>query len=237
MIATVHLVDRGVRSTLRSLGLAPQRDETPGLREARTVIAAPLGGRVPAPQFGRLGLVAFWEDDAAVDAFLAGDHQLVERLAGGWSARLDPLRAVSVADGHFPGVPTDLPDGPDDGRSDGPVVVLTIGHLRRRRTIPFLRASNRAERQVVGSPGLLWATGLANVGQSVVATLSLWASSGPPHAYATSTDGHTRAMREDRQRSFHHAGSFVRLRPYAVTGSLDGRNPLPDAVFEPAGLS
>ena len=88
MIASVHLVDRGVRSTLRSLGLAPQPDETPGLREARTVIAAPLGGRVPAPQFGRLGLVAFWEDDAAADAFLVGDHPLVERLAGGWSARL-----------------------------------------------------------------------------------------------------------------------------------------------------
>ena len=237
MIATVHLVDRGVRSMLRSLGLAPQPGEVSGLWEARTLIAAPLGGRPPVPQFGRLGLVAFWEEDAAADAFLAGDHPLVERLAGGWSARLDPLRAVPEAGGHFPGVPTDLPSGPDDGQSDEPVVVLTIGHLRRRRTIPFLRASNRAERQVVGSPGLLWGTGLANVGQSVVATLSLWASSVEPHAYATSTDGHTRAMREDRQRSFHHAGSFVRFRPYVVTGSLAGRNPLPDRVFEPADVS
>lgn len=237
MIATVHLADGGVPSTLRSLGRAPQPGVVPGLREARALVAAPLGGRPPRPQLGRLGLVAFWDDDAAADAFLAGDHPLVERLSGGWSARLEPLRAVPEVGGHFPGVPTDLPSGRDDGQSDGPVAVLTIGHLRRGRTLPFLRASSRAERAVVGAPGLLWATGFANVAQSVVATLSLWASSGEPHAYATSADGHTRAMREDRQRTFHHAGSFVRFRPYAVSGSLGGRNPLADGVLAPADLS
>jgi hypothetical protein len=75
--------------------------------------------------------VAFWDDDAAIDAFLAGDSPLTEALAGGWSARLEPRRAVPEARGHLPGVPTDLPLGADDGATEAPVTrlvhVLAVG--------------------------------------------------------------------------------------------------------------
>jgi hypothetical protein len=230
MRATVYLVDGGVRATLRSMGRLPAVSTTPGLREVRGLIAVPLGTRVPQPQLGRLGLVAFWDDDAAIDAFLAGDSPLTEALAGGWSARLEPLRAVPEARGHFPGVPTDLPRGPDDGATDAPVAVLTIGLLRRPRLVPFLRASRRAERQAHGASGFLWGTALVNPGQAVVSTFSLWESSSAAASFARSATGHTRAMAEDGKETFHRAGSFVRFRPYAVTGSLTGRNPLPATV-------
>jgi hypothetical protein len=37
-------------------------------------------------------------------------------------------------------------------------------------------------------------------------------------------------MRQQMARSFHHFGAFVRFRVVAATGSLSGRNPLPDLV-------
>jgi hypothetical protein len=105
--------------------------------------------------------------------------------------------------------------------------VLTIGHLRLGRAIPFFRASAVAEREVLTAPGLLWATGLANLGQRVVATFSLWDSSRTARGYAKKTTGHVDAMRQQAARSFHHYGSFVRYRPYDARGELAGRNALP----------
>lgn len=128
MLGSVHLVDGGVRSSARWLRRTPVADDTPGLRHAQTVIAAPLGGGPPAPQPGRFGLVAFWDDEASLDRFLETDP-MAGVFAGGWGVRLDPLRAVPVASSHFPGVPDDLPlAAPDTGH--GPVAVLTIGRPR-----------------------------------------------------------------------------------------------------------
>ncbi|MGH9111888.1 MAG: spheroidene monooxygenase [Acidimicrobiales bacterium] len=228
MLASVHLLDGGVRTTIRCLRRTPTPADTPGLRSARTVIAAPLGGSITSPQPGRFGLIAFWDDAAALDEFLAG-HPLAEALAGGWWVRLEPLRAVPVASGHFPGVPDGLPTAAAVDH-DGPTAVLTIGRLRVNRTVTFLRTSSRAEKQVASAPGVLWATGLANVARRVVSTFSLWQSGAAMRAYATSTSGHAAAISSERGRSFHHAGSFVRLRPHAASGSLPGRNPLPEEV-------
>jgi hypothetical protein len=176
-------------------------------------------------------LVAFWQDDEAIDGF-ERDHPLAAVFGGGWSTRLEPVRAIPVAGGHFPGVPADLP-GPEAADHDGPAAVLTIARLRKRRVVPFLRTSARAAAQVAGSPGLLWATALANPVSGIVATFSLWESAAAPHAYATTAGGHTGAMRSEGQHSFHHAGSFVRFRAYAVVGHLPAhRNPLTAAVTE-----
>src|ERR671916_2801110 len=228
MLGSVHLVDGGVRSSARWLRRAPVAGETPGLRHAQMVIAAPLGGVPPAPQLGRFGLVAFWDDEASLDRFLES-HPMAEALAGGWGVRLDPLRAGPVASSHFPGIPDDLPVAPD-AAGDGPVAVLTIGRLRLRRAPAFFRTSARAERQVVDASGVLWATGLANVTQRVVSTFSLWRSAAEMRDYATSSGRHADAIRAENRRSFHHAGSFVRFRPRAAHGSLTGRNPLPAEV-------
>src|SRR5437868_714001 len=87
---SVHIADVGPRAAPRILLSRPR---TPGLRYAATTVAAPLGPRLlPTPQPGRVGLIAAWDDDAAIDAFLEGDP-LARRLAGGWHARLEPLRA------------------------------------------------------------------------------------------------------------------------------------------------
>jgi hypothetical protein len=218
MIASVHIADVGARAALGVLRRAPS---APGLRQANVATTAPLGGSLrPSPQPGRAALVAFWDDDAALDNFLS-THPTAESLSGGWHVRLDPLRAF----GSWPGLADDIPRARDVGY-DGPAAVLTLGRLRLTQLPRFLRASNRAENAAIAAPGLIWATGMAR--PPFVATCSLWRSTDAlsVYAYGDRDRSHPDAIVADRAKSFHHQEAFIRFRPYASHGSLDGRNPL-----------
>ena len=181
MIASVHVADVGPRRALGVLRRAPHPGSTAGLRHANVALAAPLSSSVvPSPDFRRVALIAFWDDDAALDRFLASDPA-AERFAGGWHTRLEPLRRF----GTWPGLPDDVPT-PRKVAHDGPALVLTLGRLRLTQAVRFLRASARAEARVVGAPGLVWATGLAR--PPFVSTCSLWESTDALSAYAYGHD-------------------------------------------------
>jgi hypothetical protein len=175
---------------------------------------------LPSPNLGRVGLIAAWEDEEALDSFL-GSHPLAEQLADGWHARLEPLRAF--------GSWSSLPDFPSQERAVEPheqVVVLTLGRLRMSRALAFLRASSLAEGQAVAEPALLASTGLARPG--LVATLSVWRTAEAMRAYATgrSGRGHSAALQANSAHPFHRESIFMRFRPLASTGLWDGCDPL-----------
>jgi hypothetical protein len=221
MIASVHVADVGIRSALAVLRKAPRPESVAGLRRADVANAAPLRrSPIPAPQLGRVGLIAFWDDDDALDRFLA-DHPVARRLRAGWHARLQPLRAF----GTWPGLPTDIPR-PRAVTEEGPAVVLTLGRLRLSQAVRFLRVSAKAGGASLGAPGLTWATGLAR--PPFVATCSLWqsAEAATAYAYGQSEAPHPAAITADRGKPFHHQSAFIRFRPYASAGRLDGKNPL-----------
>ena len=71
-------------------------------------------------------------------------------------------------------------------------------------------------------------TGLARLARPrLVSTFSIWRSAAAMREYAFGRDGsHQAAVRADRARPFHHESAFVRFRPYASQGSVDGRDPL-----------
>jgi hypothetical protein len=222
MIASVHIADIGARSALGITRKVPRAGSARGLRSAAVGLAAPLSENVrPSVQFGRAGLIAFWDDDAAVDRFLAGDP-LAEKFASGWHVRLAPLRAF----GTWPGLPGDIPSE-RHVEHEGPVAVLTLGRPRTSELIRFLRTSAKAAASAVASPGMMWATGLARP-PSFVATCSLWESTraASTFAYGHSDPGHPDAIATDQAKPFHHESAFIRFRPYAVRGSLGGKNPL-----------
>jgi hypothetical protein len=221
MIASVHVADVGVKSALKVLRKAPRPGSIAGLRHANVAVAAALGGSMaPKPQAGRVGLIAFWDDDDAIDRFLAG-HPLAAALAVGWHTRLEPLRAF----GTWPGLPADVPR-PRVVAHEGPAAVLTLGRLRITQAVRFLKASNKAENGVLGAEGLLWATAMAR--PPFVATCSLWQSAEALSAYAYGSDAgpHPAAIASDRTKPFHHQSAFIRFRPYGSEGSLAGKNPL-----------
>jgi hypothetical protein len=221
MIASVHIADVGPRTALAHVLTGRRRVAgVAGLRDARVALAAPLGGALrPKPDVGRAALVAFWDDDAALDAFLA-TNRVAHTFANGWHARLAPLRAF----GAWPGLPDDVPRARDVVH-DGPAAVLTLGRLRLNRAVPFFRTSAKAEARVLDAPGLIFATGLGK--PPFVATCSLWRSGDDAAAYAfTAGDAHHDAIVADRAKPFHHMQAFVRFQPYASVGALGGSNPL-----------
>jgi hypothetical protein len=226
MIVSVHLADVGLLQTQLHLFRRLDPSTVPGMTYAEPTFTAPLGERLPRPRPGRIGLIAAWEDDAALDRFLASDP-FGARLAAGWHARLEPRRCFGSWPG-MPGLPTkELPVDDDE-----PVAVLTLGRLRFLRTRPFLQAGGPAEREAVANPAMLASTGLARLARPrLVSTFSIWRSAGAMREYAFAADGaHQAAVRADRARPFHHASAFIRFRPYASQGSWDGRDPLSGAA-------
>lgn len=194
----------------------------PGLRWAKVALAAPLRkGLLPAPTLHRAALIAFWDDDASLDRF-GETSEVFGRFAGGWHARLIPLRAH----GTWPGLDASIPASRRVDY-DGPAVVLTLGRLRPSQAIRFLRTSAKAEEAVLRAPGLIWATGLG--APPLVATCSLWQDFDAISAYAFNDKAapHPGAIAAGRAKPFHRQEAFIRFRPYDVTGKLTGNNSLP----------
>jgi hypothetical protein len=222
VIVSVHLADVGPLKAQRMLFRHPNPSGVPGMNYAEPVLTAPLGTRLPKPRPGRIGLIAAWEDDDALDRFLA-THPYAEPLAGGWHVRLEPLRCF----GSWAAMPG-LPEQTLPVADDEPVVALTLGRLRFLRARPFLAASAPAERDAVENPAVLAVTGLARPAlPRLVSTFSIWRSTAAMREYAFDKAGsHQAAVRADRATPFQHESAFVRFRPLDSTGSWDGRDPL-----------
>lgn len=226
MIVSVHIASLSGRAALDALRRPPRPANVPGLRYAAMTITAPLGGSLaPRPRLDRVGLIAAWEGDSALDRF-SSNHRLGGLLAAaGWMTRLEPLR-VSGAWPEMPGLPTRAHPGDDEE----PVAVLTLGKLRLHRALPFLRSAAAAESEVAAEPDLLASTGLARP-PHLVSTFSLWRTATAMREYAYRKHGaHQAAVQNDRARPFHRQSAFIRFRPYASQGSWDGRDPLADLV-------
>ena len=192
---------------------------TPGLRSAESAVFAPLALSGP-PSLRRSGLIAFWDDDDAFDRFLV-DDPLGRRFAGGFQARLRPLRAH----GSWPGLPADVPSS----RAvpyDGPVVVLTLGRLRLSQALRFVRVSRSAERSAVADDGMLWGT--AAVRPPFVATVSIWqdAQASAAYAFGRQQPAHRDAIGAQQRKDFHRQSAFIRFAPTRLEGALGDPNPL-----------
>jgi hypothetical protein len=79
MIVSVHLVEAGWRRAPGMLRYQPDPADVPSMTYAEAALSTPLrNGPVPRPGPGRFGLIAAWENDPALDRFLA-DHPLAKR--------------------------------------------------------------------------------------------------------------------------------------------------------------
>lgn len=229
MIASVHIADVGARKGAEVLLRPPRPRRVPGLTYAETTTIAPLGEPLlPPRRLGRVGMIAAWDDDAALERF-SREHPLARHFAAGWQVRLQPLRVFGAWAG-LPGLPaTALPVDDEE-----PVGVLTMGRLRLRRLNAFRASAAPAEAAALASPALLAGTGLARLPR-LVATFSLWRSAAEMRAYATGAGGsHRAAVAADRAQPFHHESAFVRFRPYASEGLWEGCDPLADLDLTPS---
>lgn len=230
MIVSVHIADLGVRAARTALGRPPRPGAVPGLRFATTALTGALTAGPPSVHPGRAALLASWDDDGALDRFLA-ENALARRLAGGWQVRLRPVRVL----GAWGPLPVETDPDAALGDEDGPVAVLTLGSLRLRRAVPFLRANSRAAGRAAADPSMLTAVALARPPR-FVATFSIWrtVSAMSRYAYGTAHPQHRETVQEHRTEPFHREAAFVRCRPYGARGTLDGSDPLATAAQDPS---
>jgi hypothetical protein len=234
MIASFHIAEVGRIAGLRLLRRATPSGRVPGLRYAALAAASPLSGSsLPRPDPGRVALIAAWDDDDAIERFLA-DHPLAQALRGGWQTRLAPTHIF----GAFPPLDGLVGDTPPAMSDEEPAAALTIGRLRLLQAPRFLKASAGAERLAVRDPSMLRGTGLARP-PGLVATFSLWRTTREMRAYAGGRSGaeHRDAVKAHAERPLHHASAFIRFRPYGTEGEWDGENPLAEALPAPAPLA
>ncbi|MFF4289278.1 spheroidene monooxygenase [Streptomyces sp. NPDC001633] len=116
------------------------------------------------------------------------------------------------------------------GATATPVAVLTLGQLRLRRALPFLRANSRAAGRAAADPALLASLALARPPR-FVSTFSIWQSVDAMrrYAYGSTQPDHKAAIQAHQAAPFHHEAGFVRCLPYATQGTLDGQDPLATA--------
>lgn len=227
MIASVHIADAPVLRNLRRA--TPKPAEVPGLRWSNKALCGQLSPTArPDVQPGRGGMVAWWDDDDALDAFLA-DHPKAEPFAEGWSIRLRPTRTRATwPDADFDPFPEPA------HRHDGVHAAITLGTALIPSLPRFLKISSALEDQFLRDDGGLWALAVT-LPPRVVMTLTFWRDQDATDAYVRS-GAHGQAMKDHYDfptddHEFISQGGFFGFQPYAMTGQLAGKNPTPPRLL------
>ena len=178
MLFTAHLFDTSPLVAARRS--APDPGDVPGLLSSRNGVCAQFSHSfVPSPQLGREAILACWENEDAVDQFLA-DDPLGRVAVTGWHMRLELVRAV----GMFPGMPgVDFAEiaGDKDQAMTGPSVAFTCGHAYLKTFPQFYKVNKGLERQFLNTDDAIWGTAMTNLRTRFVACL-LYTSPSPRDA-------------------------------------------------------
>lgn len=232
-VASFHLHREGpLGATVAMAGMASRwrlTKRVPGLRFARRLGTGAGQAMGLQADLGRWALFAVWDDDDALDAFLAHDplpRRWRVRSRESWSVRLAPLSAHGTWGGVDPFADLDPVAAERLAQGPGPVAVLTRATIPPRHWPAFYRAVPPVEAALHDATGLLDAAGVGEWPVGLLATFSLWRSADDVDAFAYGNSAHHGVVRATRAGGWFAEELFARFRPYDSTGTWDGRDPL-----------
>jgi heme-degrading monooxygenase HmoA len=225
-VASFHLVRfrpwQAPAATARLALDRPALHGTPGLRFFR-LLGTGRGTTTRASiDLRRTAMFAVWEDDDALDDFLA-----TSPVGRRWAAAQEAYHVrLALLGGHGRWRGVDVLDGLTPGSGGGPVAVLTRATVRTTRWPRFLRAGVAVSGALQGAGGLLAAAGIGEAPLGRQATFSLWSSAAAMRAFADADPYHHDVVRRTRAEGWYGEELFARFAPYSSQGTWSGQDPL-----------
>jgi hypothetical protein len=223
-----HLAEATPATTVAAMYRPPTSDNTAGLHRAECLAAMTLGSPIISAarmQLKNLAVFASWEDEVALDAFLA-DTKLGRALSTGWHVRLTFLRRWGrVSEFDY------LPANVEFADSTQPVVAVTLARLKLPEILRFIRWGKPVEKLVRDHPGTTLALAAIRPPRTFC-TFSIWRSqremTDMVHGKGSfpGADHHANAMVERNRRDFHHEFTTLRFQAVAEYGEWRGRSDL-----------
>lgn len=185
-----------------------------------------LGAPILSParmQLRNLAVFAAWENNEALDGFLA-DSGFGRTLSEGWHVRLELIRRW----GQFSEL-DDLPSLVEENDPDQPVVAVTLARLKLPQVFRFIRWGKPVEEQVRDHPGTRLALAAMRPPRTF-STFSIWRSqremTDMVHGKGSSSEPgrHAGAMVERNRKDFHHKFTTLRFRAIEEHGEWAGRS-------------
>jgi hypothetical protein len=177
----------------------------------------------------RWGIIATWDDPAALAAFEAGSTTMrAWRRLSDEQFRLDlePLRSHGTWAGQAPFTPD-----ADDAASTGPVAALTRARIRWRHARRFWSAVPPVSAALASQPGLRVRLGFGEAPIGLQGTLSVWDSATALRAFAYSDPAHRAVIRRTAELGWYAEELFARFAVTGWRGTLGGVDPLAELAL------